>query len=80
MSLCVQAEALGMVSHQMGGFDSDAVRRIFGIPDSFTPMAALALGYLAEAGSLDENFLQMENAERRRQSLESSFYFGHWPE
>ena len=78
LSLCVQAEALGLVTHQMGGFDSDAVRRLFGIPEGFTPMATLALGYRADAGILDEDFQQKENAERRRQPLESSFFFGHW--
>jgi nitroreductase len=79
MSLCVQAQALGLATHQMGGFDSDAVRRAFGIPDAFTPMAALALGYRADADILDEDFRDKETAPRQRQPLESTFYFGHWP-
>jgi nitroreductase len=79
LSLCIQAEALGLVTHQMGGFDSDGARRAFGIPDDFTPMAALALGYQVDAGILDKDFQQKETAERRRQPLASSFFFGHWP-
>jgi nitroreductase len=79
MSLCVQAQALGLVTHQMGGFDSDAARRLFGIPEAFTPMAALALGYQGDAAILDEDFREKEAAPRRRQPLESAFYFGHWP-
>jgi len=80
ISLCVQAEALGLITHQMGGFDGDAVRKAFGIPDDFTPMAALALGYQADPDILDDGFRETEAAERWRQPMESSFYFGHWPE
>ena len=47
VSLCLQAESLGLVTHQMGGFDGGRVREKFTIPDDYIPMAALALGHLS---------------------------------
>lgn len=79
ISLCIQAEALGLATHQMGGFDGDAVRKTFAVPDDFTPMAAIALGYQGDPEILGQNFHDIETAERRRQPMEASFYFGRWP-
>jgi len=78
ISLCLQAEAQGLASHQMGGFDSDAARSAFTIPDDITPMAAIALGYQAAADSLDDGFKAIELSERKRQPLGSCFFAGGW--
>ncbi|MDQ6965652.1 MAG: nitroreductase family protein [Mariprofundaceae bacterium] len=77
-SLCVQAEALGLASHQMGGFDADAARTAFFIPEDVTPMAAIALGYQAAAANLDDGFRDIELAERKRQPLDANFFAGRW--
>ena len=47
--LIVQATALGLYVHQMAGFDVDRARQSFGIPEGFDPVAAIAIGYSAEA-------------------------------
>ena len=47
--LIVQATALGLYVHQMAGFDVDQARQSFGIPEGFDPVAAIAIGYSAEA-------------------------------
>jgi len=78
ISLCLQAEALGLVTHQMGGFDADAARKTFSLPDNFTPMAAMALGYQADASILDEGFRNIETAERTRQPMGECFFAGGW--
>lgn len=78
LSLCIQAEALGLASHQMGGFDSDAARDAFGIPPEATPMAAIALGYQAAVSHLDDAFQGIELAERKRQPLGANFFAGTW--
>jgi len=78
ISLCLQAEAQGLASHQMGGFDSAAARTAFAIPDDVTPMAAIAIAYQASADNLDEGFREAELAERKRQPLDSNFFVGAW--
>lgn len=78
VSLCLQANALGLVVHQMGGFDADKARQVFKLPDDCTPMAMMAVGYQAEAETLAEDFQDAERAERSREPLRRSFYRGEW--
>lgn len=80
LSLCLQANALGLVAHQMGGFDADRARQVFDLPDGCTPMAMMAVGYQAEAETLADDFQDAERAERSRVSLEQRFYLGRWGE
>ena len=80
VSLCFQATALGLVVHQMGGFDAERARELFKLPAGCTPMAMIAIGYQAEIEVLDENFKAAELAERTRASLDQRFYFGQWGE
>jgi nitroreductase len=79
VSLCLQATALGLIVHQMGGFDADKARNVFNIPEDCQPMAMMALGYQADAGILSDDFKEAELAERSRAPLEQRFYFGKWP-
>lgn len=47
-NLTVQASLLGLKLHSMGGIDSDAIRKSFGVPDTYDIMTAIALGYSDE--------------------------------
>jgi nitroreductase len=44
--LSLQAEALGLHIHGMGGFDAARTRTEFAIPDDFEVCAAIAIGYV----------------------------------
>jgi len=79
LSLCLQATSLGLVTHQMGGFDSDQCRQRFDLPDASTPMAVIALGYQAEPDHLNAEFKDKESAPRSRATLAERVYFGSWP-
>lgn len=52
ISLCLQATAMGLVSHQMGGFDADKLRQHFSIPETIQLWAVIAVGHPAELDSL----------------------------
>lgn len=77
-TLCLQASAIGLQAHQMGGFDADAARAIFGIPDDFEPGAAMALGYPGAAESLPEDFKKSELAPRTRKPLAEIAFTTTW--
>ena len=55
-NLSLQATALGLIVHQMGGFNAEKARALFSLPDDCTPMAMLAVGYQADAEILTEDF------------------------
>ena len=76
--LTLQAAALGIASHQMGGFDPDAARKAFEIPEVYEIGAVIALGYQGEPASLpNEHFVAQEVAPRTRKSL-TEFVFSAW--
>lgn len=75
--LCLEATALGLATHQMAGFDTEAARKAFGIPEDYTIGAAIALGYQGEPDALDEQMLQSEVAPRTRLPL-GQFVLSEW--
>ncbi len=78
VSLCLQATALGLVVHQMGGFDAEKAREVFNLPGDCKPMAMLAVGYQADVDVLDDTFKEAELAARSRIALNERFYAGQW--
>jgi nitroreductase len=78
MALALQAEALGLVAHQMGGFDAAKLRTEFSIPEQYTPMAMIAVGYQADADILESDYKARELATRARKPIESRFFESAW--
>ncbi|MGD0959486.1 MAG: nitroreductase family protein [Methylomonas sp.] len=80
LSIALQATALGLATHQMGGFDAERSRQLFNLPAETTPMSVMAVGYQAEAKNLSGELKERELAVRTRAALEERFYFGRWGE
>jgi nitroreductase len=78
VSLCLQATAMGMCVHQMGGFDAEKAREVFNLPSDCRPMAMMAVGYQADVEMLDDDFKETELAARSRAALNERFYAGQW--
>lgn len=78
MSLVLQAVALGLAAHQMGGFDADKLREKFAIPAGYTPMAMIAVGYQVDADILEGEIKERELAPRARKPLGEKFFEGTW--
>jgi nitroreductase len=78
MSLCVQATALGLMVHQMGGFDPDRARSSFGVPDQYVPMSMMTVGYQLAEPDLPADFRERELAPRERRALGQTFFAGRW--
>jgi nitroreductase len=76
--LTLQAAALGLATHQMAGFDVDAARKAFEIPDDYLLGAVIALGYQGEPAALpNEQILAQEVAPRQRKAMKD-FVFSSW--
>ncbi|MFA5984941.1 MAG: nitroreductase family protein [Methylococcaceae bacterium] len=78
VSLCLQAAALGLVSHQMGGFDKAKAKDLFKLPNECQPIAMIAVGYQAELAILDDEFKAAEIAPRSRAQIGDRFFAGCW--
>jgi len=77
-NLCLQATALGLVAHQMGGFDSDQAKARFNIPADYTCMAMIAVGHPALAEGLPDALRHKELATRERKPLSQIVFEGSW--
>lgn len=76
--LNIQAEAVGLQVHQMGGFDADKTRELFDIPELFKPLTVIAIGYSGRVEDLPEVLQERELQTRSRKPLSEFVYGGHW--
>jgi len=67
--LTVQAAAEGVAVHTMGGFDADAVRAVYALPEGTDPVVVVALGRSGAAEELPEDLRARETAPRTRRPL-----------
>lgn len=77
-NLCLQATAMGLAAHQMGGFDATAVSTTFHIPERYEPIAMIAVGYAGDPQRLSERYRKSELAERMRRPVADFVFFNDW--
>ncbi len=77
-NLCLQAASLGLMAHQMGGFDSAKTREAFAIPTQYELMAMLTVGHAGDANQLPDDLKERELAPRKRRALGELFFSETW--
>jgi len=77
-NLSLQATASGLMVHQMGGFNADKSREFFSIPDQYTPMAMITVGYQLAEDKIPNDIKEREYSERARHAIEKNFFDGTW--
>lgn len=68
-SMMLQANSLGIMATEIGGFDADQIKERFTIPEDFSPMAVMAVAYAA-SGDV--------KPPKKRKPLQENFYNGVW--
>ena len=76
--LTTEATSLGILVHQMAGFDPDTARDIFEIPAGWDAIAAFALGYPGDPNSLPQPYRDRETAPRVRKPIREFVMSGKW--
>jgi nitroreductase len=76
-TMSLEATALGLHTHGMGGFDRDKARANLEVPEAFDLGAVWALGYLGDPSALPDSMKEMELAPRQRNPL-FEFVFEVW--
>lgn len=77
-NLSVQAAHDGLMLRQMGGFDRDLARALYGIPPTHEPVCVLAIGYRGDPGALPEDMRDGESAPRTRKPLSDMVFSTKW--
>lgn len=68
----IQAHASGLYTHQMGGFDRDAINGEFGFADDLSAVTVMAVGALGDFDSAPESLRERELAPRTRRPISES--------
>lgn len=71
MSFVLEASSLGLMTHEIGGFDIEKIRNEFHVPSDYQPVVIIAVGYERE----DEGH---PPAKKDRLPMEKNFFLGDW--
>ena len=75
MSLALQAQTMGLVSHAMWGFHHEAVAEVINMPSNMSARAMIAIGYPGDPADLPEKYQDREFPSSR-EPLESLMFQG----
>jgi nitroreductase len=73
-NLLLQALALDVYVHQMGGYSVEKVKEYFKLGDDIEPVAMMAVGYLGDGSSLSPELLKRDEVRRPRKSINEFVY------
>ena len=79
-NLVLQAESMGLSTHQMAGFHVERAREALAIPEGHDPVAMIAVGYRDAPETLSEELERRETATRERRPLAELVHSGVWGE
>ena len=71
ISMALQATDLGLMAHQIGGFDKEKAKLEFQLPENCIPMAMMVVGYEGAETNLPPKL-------RVRDPIEKNFFLGKW--
>ncbi|AKG24536.1 nitroreductase [Calothrix sp. 336/3] len=77
-NLVIQATALDLSAHQIAGFNPDAARKEYQIPEDYEPATVIVVGYSGDPQSLSDGLRQRELAPRTRKPLQEFVFAGSW--
>ncbi|BAY34468.1 nitroreductase [Nostoc carneum NIES-2107] len=77
-NLILQATALGLFAHQIGGFNPDIARETYQIPEDYEPATVVTVGYPGDPQNLPDGLRDRELAPRTRKPLTEFVFTGQW--
>ena len=74
--MIIQAQALGLHSHVMGGVEHDELKEVLGYPENLAVLVVMTIGKVAPAENLEGPARERELAERSRLELDEIVLHG----
>ena len=68
-NLLAQATAMGLMVHQMSGYDHERAKEALVIPTRYEPMTMMAIGYKGDPSSLPKDEAAWDSRERTRMEI-----------
>jgi len=77
-NLILQAFREGLIAHPIAGFKAREIKQEFGIPDDYTLITLVVLGYPGDGAHLNEKHAAAETAEQVRKPVEEVVFYDEW--
>ena len=77
-NIAMQLPSLGLVGHQMGGFDALRSNEVLGVPSEYVPGSMIAIGYPGDVSDLSEDLRKRHDAQRIRKEQSEFVFHGKW--
>jgi nitroreductase len=77
-NMAIEAVSRSLIAHPMAGFNADASREAFGIPDGVRPLAVVAVGSLGDYDEAPEEIVERDSLPRHRLPLDEVAFAGSW--
>lgn len=77
-NMAVEAVSRSLIVHPMAGFDADAARTKFAIPDEVRPLAVVAVGSLGDYATAPPDIVERDSLPRERLPLEEVAFVDTW--
>ena len=77
-NLSIQAQSMDIYLRQIGGFYADKAKEMLNIPEGFTPVSYIALGYLGDVNDLPADLQEKENTPKTVKPLDEIIFNGTW--
>lgn len=74
----LEATALGLFAHQMGGFYDDKANAALGVPEDYYPGSMMAVGYMGDVAGAPEDLRKKQESARTRNPTPSFAFHGEW--
>ena len=78
--LSIEATARGLSVHQMSGILPDRAREVYGVPEGYEVVTALAIGYAAHPDTQTDDFREADTTPRERRPLAEFVFADSWGE
>jgi len=77
-NLSIQAQSMDIYLRQIGGFYADKATEILNIPDGYTPVSFIGLGYLGDVNNLPSVLQEKENTPKVLKPLDDIIFKRSW--
>ena len=76
--MILQATKEGLVAHPIAGFKPVEIKQAFGIPEDFTLVTLVIIGYPGSEEHLSDKHKELEHSERSREDQSEVIAFNGW--
>lgn len=78
MNLVLQATKEGLIAHPIAGFEPEPIKKDFGIPEDYTLITLVIIGYPGDDSHLSDKHKEQERDERSRKPLSEVVSSDKW--